>query len=215
MSNWSSLDYQWMNLALDQAKRCLNTQDVPVGAVVVQNDTLVAAASNQKEAKQDPTAHAEIVAIRDACNRLQCWNLSGFTLYVTLEPCLMCLGSILQSRLSRVVFGALEPKTGAVCSHACSALNFSTLPPLFEQGLLAEESSSLLKEFFKMRRKENRTIGGRGHRRSQLQRNMEMHLHGFQRIPSCDYPTVSTPINGGQSEATPSEATSQEDDSCR
>ena len=105
----------WMNLALKLAQSAGKAGDVPVGAVIVDRDNnLIAQAANRKEREQDPTAHAEILAIRAACQTLQNWHLNGCTLYVTLEPCPMCAGAIIHARLSLLVYGVDDPKTGSI-----------------------------------------------------------------------------------------------------
>ena len=109
-------DDHYMSLALAQAQAAFQQDEVPVGAVIVREERILAEAHNQREQLCDPTAHAEILAITQAALAVQGWRLDGCTLYVTLEPCPMCAGAILQSRISRVVFGALDPKAGAVQS---------------------------------------------------------------------------------------------------
>lgn len=143
-------DIAYMRLALEDAERALCTQDVPVGAVIVGADgAVLARASNRREADQDPTAHAEIVAMRQACAQLGTWRLSGATLYVTLEPCAMCAGALVAARVSRLVYGCHDPKAGAVTSlYALGAdprLNhrFATT-----SGVLAESAAHLLRSFF-------------------------------------------------------------------
>ena len=106
----------WMRLALAQAGQAADEDEVPVGAVLVHEGRAIAAAYNQREALHDPTAHAEMIAITQAAESLGSWRLDGCTLYVTLEPCPMCAGAIVQARIPRVVFGAADPKAGAVCS---------------------------------------------------------------------------------------------------
>jgi tRNA(adenine34) deaminase len=108
------MDTVYMGIALEKAKEAALCGEVPVGAVVVYDDRVVGEGSNQREAFQDPTAHAEILALKDAAERLGRWRLEGCTLYVTLEPCVMCVGAIIQARIPRLVFGCLDPKGGAV-----------------------------------------------------------------------------------------------------
>ena len=117
-SSVSSRDERWMRRALVQAERAANANEVPVGAVVVLNNEIIGTGHNQPLGAHDPTAHAEVVALRDAAQNLQNYRLSGTTLYVTLEPCLMCAGAIIQARVERVVFGAFDEKAGAVGSTA-------------------------------------------------------------------------------------------------
>ena len=140
-----------MRLALDEADRAVRGGDVPVGAVVLSTDgtTVLAAGHNEREATGDPTAHAEVLAIRGAAQRLGEWRLSGCTLVVTLEPCAMCAGALVQSRVDRVVFGARDEKAGAVGSVwdlvRDRRLNHR---PEVVSGVLADESSALLLDFF-------------------------------------------------------------------
>ncbi len=135
--------------ALAHATRALEAGDVPVGAVIVLDGAVVAGGFNSKESRTDPTAHAEIVAIREAAAKLKRWRLSGATLYVTLEPCLMCMGAIIQARLDRLVFAAFDPKAGA-CGSLYDVSNDDRLNHSVEvtTGVLGPESSKLLKGFF-------------------------------------------------------------------
>jgi len=146
-------DELWMRRALELASRCAEHGDVPVGAVVVREDREIGAARNERELRGDPTAHAEILAIREAASVGQGWRLDGGTLYVTLEPCAMCAGAIVLARLDRVVFGAADPKAGFTGSLGNLVqdprLNHeATLVP----GVLADESGELLRAFFRERR---------------------------------------------------------------
>ena len=104
----------FMRLALEEAQRAFQEDEVPIGAVIVHEDRVIAAAHNQREQLHDPTAHAEMIAITQAAESLHCWRLEGCTLYVTLEPCPMCAGAIVQARIPTVVYGAADPKAGAV-----------------------------------------------------------------------------------------------------
>ncbi len=104
----------FMRLALEEAQRALEEDEVPIGAVIVHENRVIAAAHNQREQLNDPTAHAEMIAITQAAEALRCWRLEGCTLYVTLEPCPMCAGAIVQARIPTVVYGAADPKAGAV-----------------------------------------------------------------------------------------------------
>ena len=138
-----------MRLALTQAKRAAECNEVPVGAVVVLGDEVIGEGYNQPLGTHDPTAHAEIVALRDAARHLENYRLGGTTLYVTLEPCLMCAGAILQARIERVVFGAFDEKAGAVGSTA----NLLQSPLANHQcrvtaGVLGDECAELLERFF-------------------------------------------------------------------
>ena len=164
-SQFAPCDIDYMRLALDLARKAAQNGDVPVGALVVQNGQIVGQGYNRREAEQDATCHAEITAIREACRLTGSWRLEHSTLYVTLEPCLMCAGAIIQSRIGRVVYGAPDPKTGM----AGSVSNVFTLPSnhhvVLEAGLLTDECGALLRQFFRQRRLRNKTIGTRGERR--------------------------------------------------
>ncbi|WP_221492485.1 tRNA adenosine(34) deaminase TadA [Streptomyces griseoloalbus] len=143
-----------MRLALDEAERAVRGGDVPVGAVVLAPDggTVLASAHNEREAGGDPTAHAEVLAVRRAAARLGEWRLAGCTLVVTLEPCTMCAGAIQQSRVDRVVYGARDEKAGAVGSlwDLVRDRRLNHRPEVIE-GVLADECSRLLTEFFRNR----------------------------------------------------------------
>jgi tRNA(adenine34) deaminase len=146
-------DQQVMQLALEEARRCLDHDDVPIGAVVTREGGVLAAAGNEREWANDPTAHAEILALRAAAAALGSWHLEGCTLTVTLEPCAMCAGAVVLSRLDRVVFGAADPKAG----FAGSLGNLVQDPRLnhtviLTDGVLAEECGDLLRTFFRERR---------------------------------------------------------------
>ena len=142
-----------MRLALQEARRCADHGDVPVGAVVVHGDRTLARAGNARELMQDPTAHAEVIALRAAAKELRSWHLEGCTLYVTLEPCAMCTGAAVLARVDRVVFGATDPKAG----FAGSLGNLLQDPRLNHRteltaGVLAAECAAVLLEFFRARR---------------------------------------------------------------
>jgi tRNA(adenine34) deaminase len=140
-----------MRLAIDVAKSATRTGDVPVGAIVINSDgVLIGKGFNEREANNDPTAHAEIVAIRSAASRLQNSRLDGCTLVVTLEPCAMCAGAIAQSRISRVIFGAWDEKAGAVGSIWDVLRDPRSIFKVeVNAGVLKEECAELLTEFFK------------------------------------------------------------------
>lgn len=144
---------QWagpMRAALDEARAALATGDVPIGAVVLAPDgAVVGRGRNVREARHDPTGHAEVVALREAATALGEWRLEGHTLVVTLEPCTMCAGASVLSRVERVVFGAWDPKAGAVGSlwDVVRDRRLNHRPEVVA-GVLAEESSALLEEFF-------------------------------------------------------------------
>jgi len=142
-----------MELALQQARLAPLVGEVPIGAVLVHQDEVIAAAHNYRELSQDPTAHAEMIVIRKAAEQLKTWRLTDTTLYVTLEPCPMCAGAILQSRIARLVFGAWDPKAGACGSifdiPAERQLNHRVQ---VVGGLLEQESRELLQTFFRAKR---------------------------------------------------------------
>ena len=142
-----------MGLALEQARRAESHGDVPIGAVIGRGDEVLAAAGNERELRRDPTAHAEILAIRAAAAALGGWRLPGTTLYVTLEPCAMCAGAIVLARIPTVVIGAPDPKAGAAGSVldvlAQPALNHR---PAVIAGVREAECAALLREFFAARR---------------------------------------------------------------
>jgi tRNA(adenine34) deaminase len=142
-----------MRLAIDEARRAEAHGDVPIGAVIARDGELLAAAGNERELRRDPTAHAEILAIRAAAEALGGWRLPGTTLYITLEPCAMCAGAIVLARIPEVVFGAYDPKAGA----AGSVMNILADPALNHRprvtgGVLREECGALLEDFFAARR---------------------------------------------------------------
>ena len=142
-----------MGIALDEAAAAVDHDDVPVGAVVLRDGKIVARRHNEREALRDPTAHAEILALRDAAEAVGSWRLDGLTLVVTLEPCPMCAGALLAARIDRVVFGAPDPKAGATGS----LYNFGVDPRVNHQfevvpGVRAAECGRLLSRFFASRR---------------------------------------------------------------
>ena len=142
-----------MRLAIEEAAACLAWQDVPVGCVITRDEEVLAVAGNGRERHHDPTAHAEVLALRAASRAAGSWRLDGCTLYVTLEPCAMCAGAIVLARVDRVVFGAADPKAG----FAGSLGNLVQDPRLnhrvtLEGGVMADECGALLKAFFRERR---------------------------------------------------------------
>lgn len=146
-----------MHLALEQAKKAESVGEVPVGAVLVQNDELIATSHNQVITLNDPSAHAEILALRQAGQVLNNYRLPGSCLYVTLEPCIMCMGTIIQARIERLVFGATDPKSGAAGSvYRIGTDNLLNHSLNISQGVLQEECSSILKGFFRAKRKKSR-----------------------------------------------------------
>jgi tRNA(adenine34) deaminase len=146
-------DSEAMQLALIEARLAALHGDVPIGAVVVRNGVVIAARHNEREATGDPTAHAEVLALRDAAVVVGHWRLLDCTLYVTLEPCVMCAGAVVNARIGRLVFGAVDPKAGAVQSlyQVCADDRLNHRPPVVG-GVEAEVCGALLKEFFASRR---------------------------------------------------------------
>jgi tRNA(adenine34) deaminase len=146
-------DEYHMRLALHEARRALEHDDVPIGAVVVRGEEVIGAAHNEREVRQDPTAHAELIALREAARAVGGWRVLDSVLYVTLEPCAMCAGAIVLARVPRVVYGASDPKAGA----AGSVLDVLREPRLNHRpevagGLLGADCGALLREFFAARR---------------------------------------------------------------
>jgi tRNA(adenine34) deaminase len=146
-------DEHWMRLAIAEARRALEHDDVPIGAVVVHGGEVLATGRNERELRQDPTAHAEAIALREAARALGSWRVLDSTLYVTLEPCPMCAGAVVLARLPRVVYGCADPKAGA----AGSVLDVLAEPrlnhrPQVTGGVLAGECAALLTDFFAARR---------------------------------------------------------------
>ncbi len=153
MAAWSETDLGHMRSALAEAKIAAEEGEVPVGAVVVSGGEFIARSHNRSETDNDPSAHAEIVVLRAAAKELGNYRLSNATLYVTLEPCAMCMGALVQARIERLVFGAYDPKAGA----AGSAIDLSDSPSFNHRfeingGVLADECAAVLKTFFESRR---------------------------------------------------------------
>jgi tRNA(adenine34) deaminase len=149
----AELDRQFMEQALEQAGLAALAGEVPVGAVIVRNGELISKAFNQPITNHDPSAHAEMLALRQAALSAENYRLPGTTLYVTLEPCIMCAGAMLHARVDRIVYGAADPKTGAAGSvldvFSSKQINHQTV---VEGGMMAEECGQLLRDFFKERR---------------------------------------------------------------
>ncbi len=148
-------DLHWMQLTLMEAEKALATGDVPIGALAVRNGEIIGRGYNRREADHDPTAHAEILAIREAAHAIGHWRLDSVTLYCTLEPCAMCAGAMVLARLPRLVYAAIDPKAGA----AGSIMDVLRHPRLnhrvdVEAGLMAEEATAQLQVFFKRLRDE-------------------------------------------------------------
>ena len=146
-------DEKWMSLALEQARKAEEEGEVPVGAILVKDGLLIAKAHNQPISTNDPTAHAEIQLLRAAGKKLKNYRLTGTSLYVTLEPCAMCLGAIMHARIERIVFGAHDPKTG-VCGSSENLMDAKCFNHKINlvSGVLENESKQLLKNFFNSRR---------------------------------------------------------------
>src|SRR6202035_4188742 len=143
----------FMRLALREATRAAEHGDVPIGAVVVRDGEVIGLGGNQRELRGDPTAHAEVIALREAARRVGSWRVHDAVVYVTLEPCAMCAGALVLARVPRVVFGASDPKAGA-CGSVLDVLGEPRLNhrPIVAGGLLAEECGELLRAFFAARR---------------------------------------------------------------
>jgi tRNA(adenine34) deaminase len=156
MINVTEKDEQFIRMAIESAKIAEENGDVPIGAVIVYNNQVIAKAYNQREQLQDPTAHAEIIALTQAAAALENWHLNGCTMYVTLEPCPMCAGALILARIDRLVYGCDDPKTGAVKS-LYNIVQDSRLNHQLEvtSGVLADECAKQLQDFFEKRRAEN------------------------------------------------------------
>jgi tRNA(adenine34) deaminase len=152
------LDSQYMRDALRQAQCAYRIGEVPVGAVVVRDGEIIARAHNRPIHLNDPSAHAEILALRRAGRKQRNYRLPGCTLYVTIEPCAMCVGAIVQARIQRLVVGAMDPKAGA-CGSVLAVLNNVKLnhQVVFESGILQADCASILQQFFRERRTTNRS----------------------------------------------------------
>lgn len=150
-------DFSFMKLAIEEAKKAEAIKEVPIGAIIVKDGVVISSAYNLRETDQRAVAHAELLAIDDACKKLNTWRLTGCTLYVTLEPCPMCAGAIIQSRVDRVVFGASDPKAGCVGSiyNLLSEPKFNHRCEV-EKGIMAEECGELLTNFFRQLRKKKK-----------------------------------------------------------
>ena len=150
-------DQKYMKIALEEAQKAAELGEIPIGAVLVLDGKIIAKAHNMRETWKDATAHAEMIVIREACEKLDRWRLSGATLYVTIEPCPMCAGAIVMSRISRLVYGSPDSKAGA----AESLFNVVNNPALNHMvdvvsGVCAEECTKAMKEFFQKRRREGK-----------------------------------------------------------
>jgi tRNA(adenine34) deaminase len=154
--NDNKKDQLYMKMAIEQAQIAEENGDVPIGAIIVYENQIIGRAYNQREQLQDPTAHAEIIALTQAAAFLESWRLHGCTMYVTLEPCPMCAGAIVLARIERLFYGCDDPKTGAVKS-LYNIVTDERLNHIIQvtSGVLAEECSDLLQQFFRRRRFEN------------------------------------------------------------
>ncbi|MHB8482823.1 MAG: tRNA adenosine(34) deaminase TadA [Nitrospiria bacterium] len=148
-NSFSSQDTAFMQLALDEAISASGKGEVPVGALLVEGSEIISQSHNLRETIKDPTAHAEILVIKEASRRLNRWRLSNLTLYVTLEPCAMCAGALIQARISRLVFGCFDPKAG-VCGSLMNILQDKRLNHRvdIQAGCLEKECAGILKQFF-------------------------------------------------------------------
>lgn len=147
-------DNYYMGLALAQARMAYDIGEVPIGALLVIGDEVISAAHNRRETWHDATAHAEVMVIREACRKLNRWRLTGATLYVTIEPCPMCAGALVMSRVDRLVYGSSDYKAGAVES-VFNIVQHEALNHRLEvtAGVRADECAALMKDFFRQRRK--------------------------------------------------------------
>ena len=146
-------DEKYMKIAIQESEKAFELGEVPVGCVIIRNGKIIAQTHNQKECQNDPTAHAEILAIREACNTINNWRLNDCIMYVTLEPCAMCTTAILYARIGRLVFGAFDSRMGACVSRLNLPEELSELGSVFvEGGILEKNCSLLLKSFFESRR---------------------------------------------------------------
>ncbi len=146
-------DHDFMRIALDEAGKAMADGEVPIGAVLVQEGRILARAHNAPISRKDPSAHAEMLVLREACEKTGNYRLAGAELYVTLEPCVMCAGTILQARISRVIFGARDPKAGAVVSlYRILSDNRLNHQPEVTEGILQQECGEILSRFFKEKR---------------------------------------------------------------
>jgi tRNA(adenine34) deaminase len=155
------IDQRYMRIAIDAALVAEENGDVPIGTVIVHEGRLIAKAYNQREQLQDPTAHAEIIALTQAATALGMWRLHGCTIYVTLEPCPMCAGALVLARLDRLVYGCPDPKTGA-CGSLYDIVRDGRLNHRLEvtAGVLADDCTRLLQDFFRQRRRNDETAAG-------------------------------------------------------
>ncbi len=153
-------DFYWMGIALREAKKAADRGEVPIGAIVVRDNEVLSRGFNYREARRDPVAHAEIIAIRRAAKKEVSWRLSGTTLYVTLEPCIMCMGAILLARVDRVVFGCRDPKGGAAGSlYDLSDDRRLNHRVMLTSGIREKACAAILSDFFAGLRKDKKRVG--------------------------------------------------------
>lgn len=158
-SHLNKNDEQWMQLALAQAEKAYALDEVPVGAVIVQAGKIIGEGFNQPIRLADPTAHAEVQAIRSAASYLKNYRLPGSTLYVTVEPCTMCLGTMIHARVERIVFAATEPKAGVLVSQPVwQKAGFFNHTVQWQGGVLEEQAAKLMAKFFKARREKKKAL---------------------------------------------------------
>lgn len=145
---------KYMRFALKEAQRAAVIDEVPVGCIIVLNDKIIAKAHNKKETTNDPCGHAEIIAIRKACKKINNWRLEDCEMYVTIEPCIMCSGAIIQSRIKKVFYGAKDNKGGGLGTsiNVLEAKNINHVPEVYG-GILLEECSKIISDYFKTKRK--------------------------------------------------------------
>lgn len=145
---------KYMRFALKEAQKAALIDEVPVGCIIVLNDKIIAKAHNKKETTNDPCGHAEIIAIRKACKKINNWRLENCEMYVTIEPCIMCSGAIIQSRIKKVFYGAKDNKGGGLGTsiNVLEAKNINHVPEVYG-GILIEECSKIISDYFKTKRK--------------------------------------------------------------
>lgn len=162
----AALHKRFMQAALREARKAARCGEVPIGAVIVKDGVIIGRGGNRRETRQDVTLHAELVAIRQACRRLGSWRLNDCQLYVTLEPCIMCAGAIVQARIRDVYFGTTDPKAGAAGSIVDIFAIRQNHVVQIAGGLLAADCQSILRDFFRARRLADKAVGSRAIRRS-------------------------------------------------
>ena len=148
------MNEKYMKLAIKEAQKAYDEEEVPIGAVIVKDDKVIAKAHNRREMKKQACAHAEILAIEKACKKLEAWRLENCDMYVTLEPCAMCAGAILNAKMRNVYIGAMEPRSGAVGSKINLFSDYRYNHEVnYETGILEEECKNLMRNFFRAKRK--------------------------------------------------------------